>query len=105
MVITQAPRSLPLSTLGIELLGKDERECAPDWQAWPDRWLHRAGDWLRFAQTMFAMRYDSAMEWDRHGLRRWVAAGLIWLGIALLDALGAVTSLREQGRHYQWTTL
>src|SRR5215813_7890982 len=54
---------------------------------------------------MFAMRYDSAMEWDRQGLRRWVPAGLIWLGIALLDALGIVTSMREQGRHHQWTTL
>jgi hypothetical protein len=38
------------------------------------------------------------MEWDRQGLRRWVPAGLIWLGIALLDALGTVTSMREQGR-------
>ena len=27
------------------------------------------------------------MEWDRRGLRRWVPAGLIWLGIALFDAL------------------
>ena len=45
------------------------------------------------------------MEWDRQGLRRWVPAGLIWLGIALLDALGTVTSMREQGRHHQWTTL
>ena len=51
------------------------------------------------------MRYDSAVEWDRQGLRRWVPAGLIWLGIALLDALGTVTSMREQGRHHQWTTL
>src|SRR5215467_2395555 len=54
---------------------------------------------------MFAMRYDSAMEWDRQRLRRWMPAGLIWLGIALLDALGTVTSMHEQGRHYQWTTL
>src|SRR5262249_22142385 len=54
---------------------------------------------------MFAMRYDSAMEWDRQGLRRWVPAGLIWLGIALLNALGTVTSMREQGRHHHWTTL
>jgi len=51
------------------------------------------------------MRYDSAMEWDRQRLRRWVPAGLIWLGIALLDALGTVTIVREQGKHYQWTTL
>src|SRR5262249_62325420 len=45
------------------------------------------------------------MEWDRQGLGRWVPAGLIWLGIALLDAMGTVTIMREQGRLHQWTTL
>jgi two-component system, LytTR family, sensor kinase len=51
------------------------------------------------------MRYDYAVERDRQGLRHWAPAGLIWLGISLLDALGTVSSLREQGRHHQWTTL
>lgn len=51
------------------------------------------------------MRYDSVMERSHQVLRRWVPAGLIWLGIALLDALGTVTSMHEQGRHYQWATL
>ena len=38
----------------------------------------------------------------KHG---WLLAALIWLGVALFDAIETVTSMRDQGMHHRWTAL